>query len=69
MSEWVGNYKLYYEWYKTTQGVWIKWEMPLGKCLGWDEAISKAIAYFLDAKDLKFRNVYIKDGWGNRKNM
>lgn len=67
--EWIGNYSLHYEWYNDLRDTWIAWTQPLGKCLGQDEAISKAIAYFLDQKTIKVRNVYIRDGWGNNIKM
>ena len=62
--EWVGNYDLFYEWHNDLGDKWIKWDIPLGKCLGHDEAISKAIAYFLKL-NYKVRNACIVDGWGN----
>lgn len=62
--EWVGNYELSYEWYNDLRDKWIKWSAPLGKCLGHDEAISKAIAYLL-GQNCKVQNVCIIDGWGN----
>ena len=63
--EWIGNYSLHYEWYNDLRDYWVAWTHPLGKCLGHDEAISKTIAYLLDQKTVKVRNVYIRDGWGN----
>lgn len=62
--EWVGSYELSYEWYNDLRDKWIHWSMPLGRCLGHDEAISKAIAYFL-GQNYKVRNACIIDGWGN----
>ena len=62
-KEWVGNYGLHYEWYDTRKNKWIEWNAPLGKCLGEDEAVSKAIAYLLN-QNLQVRDVYIVNGWG-----
>lgn len=61
--EWVGNYSLHYEWYNDLRDTWIAWDAPLGKCLGEDEAVSKAIKYILD-QNLKVRDVYVVNGWG-----
>ena len=61
--EWIGNYNIHYEWYNTTREKWIEWDAPLGRCLCEDEAISKAIAYLLH-QNLKVRDVYIVNGWG-----
>lgn len=62
-KEWIGGYGLHYEWYNAIRDTWVKWDAPLGKCLGEDEAISKAIKYLLD-QNLKVRDVYIVNGWG-----
>ena len=62
-SAWIGAYSLHYEWYNTIRDKWIAWDAPLGHCLGEDEAISKAIAYLLH-QNLRVRDVYIVNGWG-----
>lgn len=62
--EWVGPYSLHYEWYNDLRDEWVAWTHPLGHCLGRDEAISKAINHMLDT-NLKMRNAYIRDGFGN----
>ena len=69
MAEWIGNYDLHYEWYNDHRDKWVKWKMPLGRCLSKDEAIDKAIDYFLHETRAKCRNAYIEDGWGNKIKM
>lgn len=64
--EWIGEYQLQIEEYKTYKDKWVEKFVSLGKCLGLDEACEKAvIALTREFPTSQVRNVRIIDGWGN----
>ena len=64
--EWIGNYILYVEEYQSYKNKWVKYAFNLGKCLGEDEAIERAVALITrEFATEKIRDVYIVNGWGN----
>lgn len=63
--EWIGEYHLRVEEYKTYKDKWVEKFVSLGKCLGLDEACEKAvIALAREFPTSKIRDVYIINGWG-----
>ena len=64
--EWIGNYTLYVEDYQNYKNEWVKRAFDLGKCLGEDEAVDRAIACIArEFTTNKIRDVHIVNGWGN----
>ena len=65
-KEWIGEYVLYVERFHSYKNKYIFETVSLGKCLGVDEACSKAVNVLLrDYSNAKVREVYICDGWGH----
>ena len=62
--EWIGNYSFYYTEYLTHSSKTIIRNYNLGKCLGVDEAIEKAVAFMSEQDHIT--PLYIRDGWGNK---
>ena len=63
--EWIGEYVLYVEHFHSYKNEYIFEAVSLGKCLGVDEACSKAVSALLrDYSNEKTREIYICDGWG-----
>lgn len=63
--EWVGEYWLRVEEFKTYKNEWIERYVSLGKCLGNDDACSKAVqALVREFPTSQLRDVYVLDGWG-----
>ena len=64
--EWIGNYKLHYVEYHSYKKEWIGRTADLGRCLGRDEAIEKAILFIVrENLTIDTQKTYISDGWGN----
>ena len=63
--EWIGEYWLVAQEYKTYKKEWVEVSVNLGKCLSNDEAKDKAVTALLrELPTAKLRDVYILDGWG-----
>ena len=64
--EWIGEYWLVAQEYKTYKNEWVEVSVNLGKCLGNDEACSKAVtALIREFPTSQLRDVYVLDGWGH----
>lgn len=65
-KEWIGEYWLFVETYHSYKKEYIFESVSLGKCLGEDEACTKAAqALMRDYADAQIRECYILNGWGN----
>lgn len=64
--EWIGEYWLIGQEFKTYKNEWVEVSINLGKCLCVEEACEKAvIAICRDFSTSQLRDVYILDGWGH----
>lgn len=64
--EWIGEYWLRVEEFKTYKNEWVERYVSLGKCLGNDEACGKAVtALIREFPTSQLRDVYVLDGWGH----
>ena len=65
--EWIGEYWLRVEEFKTYKNEWVEQHVSLGKCLGNDDACDKAIVTLVrEFPTSQLRDVYVLDGWGHR---
>ena len=64
--EWIGEYWLVAQEYKTYKNERVEVSVNLGKCLGNDDACSKAVtALIREFPTSQLRDVYVVDGWGH----
>lgn len=64
--EWIGEYWLRVEEFKTYKNEWVERYVSLGKCLGNDEACDRAVmALIREFPTSQLRDVYVLDGWGH----
>jgi hypothetical protein len=64
--EWIGEYWLIAQEYKTYKNEWVEVSVNLGRCLGNDDACDKAVtALIREFPTSQLRDVYVLDGWGH----
>lgn len=64
--EWIGEYWLIAEEYKTYKQEWVEVSVNLGRCLCEDEACDKAVMAILrEFSHSQIRGAYVLNGWGN----